>query len=96
MTVRRPPSLTLPHIMVEGGRDERMRDTGYGMRDTGYGMRDTGYGMRDTGCEIRDTGYGMRDTGCEMRDTRYELGTTLHAQSGESAIAAEALMNNTG
>jgi len=32
----------------------------------------------------------------EIRDTSDELGTTLHAQSGESAIAAEALMNIAG
>jgi hypothetical protein len=32
----------------------------------------------------------------EIRDTSDELGTTLHAQSGGSAIAVEALMNNAG
>ena len=42
MTVRRPPSLTLPHTMGEGGvggRDKRMRDAGCGMWDAGYESR---------------------------------------------------------
>jgi hypothetical protein len=32
----------------------------------------------------------------EIRDTSDELGTTLHAQSGGSAIAAEVFMNDAG